>query len=517
MSKKAKVIAAGAVFLVVTLFIYCTVRFGFVERDRIGSLVVSTNDIVRDYHEMEKRLTGENRVPSPDDLSSFLKFTHRKYPQVALMAVTDGALSLRLSSKNDRYIRSPELFEAILKDFTQEKFNITKTNPYAVRYYEEKSGGAPEQLKFYIFLNKIGPYRLLVVYPHAVAGPVITRSALEVALLTLFVTIITAAAYIALTKKMDPGTGGAARTIDLDIEGGAASRRGGAPGTETANVASDGLGGYIHELFTAIHRTYGTDAISFYVFHSSGRLVKTMELVGATFLRIDSASFDTIDVANEAGRELRDGATMVLDEGRKIIMPLVYHNTFLGTLNLERRGGFQGGEMGEIRNAIAGVLKNIHDHIMVNDMMTDPETGLNSKLYYKLKYSECVREWKGRGRDFSVLFIGLFRDAVQVGNSEKGGTMKLLSPVIAKIVGNDGYICRHDEFLAVIMPDATSRKAGVLKKQLVNVLSKYRIRTGVDAFVRIEPRVGVASTDAAGPGEDPSAVAMGQVAASSGS
>jgi hypothetical protein len=516
MSVKAKVIAAGAVFLVVALFIYFTVRFGFVERDRVGSLVVSTNDIVRDYREMERRMARENRLPSPDDLSAFLKFTHKKYPQVALLAITDNALSLRLSSKNDRYIRSSELFEAILKDFTQEKFNISRTNPYAVRYYEEQSGGAPEQLKFYIFLNRIGPYRLLVVYPHTVSGPVITRTALEVALLSVFMVIITAAAYVALTKKGGPGTSGSALTVDLDLEDRPASRGDGRPAGETANAVSDGLGGYIRDLFMAIHGSCGTEAISFYIFHSSGRLVKTMELIGTTFLRIDSVSFDTIDVANEAGRELRDGATMVLEEGRKIIMPLVYNNTFLGAVKLEKREGLQGSEIGEIRNAIAGVLKNIRDHIIVNDVMTDAETGLNSKLYYNLKYGECVRGWKGKGRDFSLMFIRLFRGDHPIGNSEKSGIMKLLAPVIAKSVGNDSYICRHDDILAVIMPEVNSRKARGLEKQLADILSKYRIRTGVDAYVQIDPKIGASSTDTAGPGEDPAALAMELVTASAG-
>ncbi len=516
MSVKARVILAGAAILAISLFLYFTVRFGFVEKDRIGSLVISTNDIVRDYHEMEKRMAAENRVPSPDDLSAFLKLTHRKYPQVALMALTDNALALRLSSKNDSSIRSPELFEAVLKDFTQDAFNITRTNPYAVRYYEDRSGGAPEQLKFYIFISKTGPYRLLVVYPHAVAAPVMTRTALEVALLAVFIVIITAAAYIALTRKREPGTRGSGRTIDLDLAGGPAARGGGPPAAETANVVSDGLGGCIHDLFAALHGSYGTDAIAFHVFHGSGRLVKTMELIGTTFLRIDSVSFDTIDVANEAGRELRDGATMVLEEGRKIIIPLVYHNTFLGAVSLDRRGGLQGGEISEIRSAIAGVLKNIHDHIIVNDVMTDAETGLNSKLYYRLKYSECLREWKGKGRDFSLLFIGLFRDAAHIGDGEKGGIMKLLAPVIAASLGNDGYICRHDDLLAVIMPDADSRKARGLERRLMGILPKYRIRTGGETVVQIEPRIGISSTDAAGPGEDPSALAMAQATASPG-
>ncbi len=513
MSVKAKVISAGTVFLVVSMFLYFTVRFNYVEQDRIGSLVSSTNDIVRDYHAMEKRMASENRALSPDDLSGFLKFTHKKYKQVALMAITDSALSLRLSSKNDRYIRSADLFEAILKDFTQEKFNITRANPYAVRYYEEKSGGATEQLKFYIFLNKVGPYRLLVVYPHTVGGSIRTRTVLEVALLGVFILIITAAAYIAVTKTRDQGRRDAAHTIDLNLENVSTSRGDSTLSPETANVVSDGLSVYIHDLFAAIHASYGTDTLSLYVFHPTGRLVKTMELIGTTFLRIDSVSFDSIDIDNEAGRELRGGATMVIEEGRKIIIPLVYNNTFLGAVNMEKYGGLRGSEIQEIKNTMAGVLKNIHDHIIVNDVMTDAETGLNSKIYYNLKYSECFKAWKGKGKDFSLLIIKLFQNTAQIGHNEKNGIIKLLAPAIAKSIGNDGYICRHDDFLAVIMPDTNSRKARGVEKQLRSVLAAYRIRISNDTIVQIDPLIGVSSTDTAGPGEDPAALAMARIAA----
>lgn len=46
MSGRIKIIAVGAVFLIVSLFLYFTIRFKYVERDLIASLVVTTNRIV---------------------------------------------------------------------------------------------------------------------------------------------------------------------------------------------------------------------------------------------------------------------------------------------------------------------------------------------------------------------------------------------------------------------------------------------------------------------------------------
>ena len=110
-------------------------------------------------------------------------------------------LTVRLSSKNDRFIRSTELFEAILKDFTQDAFNISRENPYAVRYYDEKTARGVEQVKFYIFISRAGGYRLLIAYPYLFGRTILVRTALEVALVALCIVILFSALYIALTKK----------------------------------------------------------------------------------------------------------------------------------------------------------------------------------------------------------------------------------------------------------------------------------------------------------------------------
>ncbi|MBP7737328.1 MAG: diguanylate cyclase [Spirochaetes bacterium] len=516
MSLRIKVIAAGAVFLVIGLFLYFTLRFTNVENERLGSLVRTTNSIVGEYRDLEKRLAAENRVPAPGDLSGFLESAHRKYRQVALMAVTDRTLSVRLSSKNDRYIHTVDLFEAILKDFTQDKFNITKDNPYVVRYYDEKTARGVEQLRFYVFLTRIGGYRLLVVYPHAVGGTVITRSVLEVSLLVLLIVIITAAAYIMASKKPTQQGSDEGRIIDLSLQGGPPSSGDTALPNETASVVSDGLSGYIHDLFKAINASCDTDAVSLYIFHYSGKLVKTMELTGSTFLRIDSVSFDTIDVDNEAGRELRGGASMVLEEGRTIIIPLVYNEAFLGVVKMTRRDGLQGSQMRDARSAVTGVLKNIHDYIMVNDVMTDAGTGLHSKIYCNLKYNECLKAWSGKGKDFSILYILLCDAFERLGDAEKNGIIKLIGPAAADIIGNDGYLCRHDNYLALIMPDVNARKAKAVERRLKSSLDTFRIKITDDTVVKIDARIGLASSDTASPGEDPAALAMRQVTGSTG-
>jgi GGDEF domain-containing protein len=511
MTTKFKVVTAGAVFLALSIFLYFSVRFKYVERDFIASLVAKTNRIVSEYHAMEERLALEKKAPSQVDLSEFLASIHKKNRDIALMAITDPGLNVRLSSKNDQFIRSSELFETILKDFTQDAFKISRENPYVVRYYDEKTTRGVEQLKFYIFINRAGVYRFLIVYPYLFGGKLFVRTALEVALVVMSIIIIFAALYIALMKKRLPAETDDRHTIELSLEDRPVSRGDGAVSRDASSIASDTLSGYVRDLFIKISRAYGADSLSLYIFHQSGRLIKTMELIGNTFLRIDSVSFDTIDVDNEAGREMRNGATMVMEDGRKIILPLVHNNSFIGCVTMIKRSGAQGSEIRELKSAMGGILKNIHDYIVVNDVMTDPGTGLYSKLYFNLKYDECRKSWANSGKVFSVMVIKPFDDAEHINDIEKNTAIKLIAPSIADSIKHDGIICRYDDYVAVILNDTSLRKARGMARDIQGSLSRYCIKINTGTTVRVASLIGLSSIDTADQGQDCIGIAIRQL------
>lgn len=502
MSGKIRIIAVGAVLLAASMFLYFTIRFTYVERDLIASLVSTTNRIVAEYRDMEKKFAGEKKTPSNEDLTGFLKHIHREYRDIALLAVTDRGLTLRLSSKNDRFIRTTGLFETILKDFTQEKFNISKSSPFITRYYDEKYNGKTDQLKFYVFISKIGENRLLVVYPYTFGDRILVRTVLEVFLVVVLVVILTTVIAIVAVRRPAAKKEDDRHTIDLEPTGGQAVRRDGAVSRESSNIVSDTISGYIQEQFGRIHAAYGTDSVGLYLYHPTGKLVKAMELRGGTFFRINSISFDTIDLDNEAGREMQGGSTMVLDGGSKVVVPLAYNNAFLGAVIIVRRQGLKGGDISEIKAGMSGILKNIHDFIMFNDVMTDAGTGLHSKIYFNLKYNECLHQWKNRGTNFSLLFIRLFGEGESPGEDEKSAAIRLMAPSISGVVKNDGFLCRYDGYLAVILSDINTRKVSSLAGEIKGALMKYRVKIGADIFIRIEPVIGISSTETAGPEED---------------
>nr|HPN13774.1 hypothetical protein [Spirochaetota bacterium] len=438
----------------------------------------------------------------------FLKQIHREYRDIALLAITDSGLTLRLSSKNDRFIRTAGLFETILKDFTQDKFSISTSSPFITRYYEEKYDGVTDQLKFYIFIGKIGVNRLLVVYPYSFGDTILVRTMLEVLLVVLIVIILTAVITIVSGRGAAAVDSDDRHTIDLGLTGGQAAREDGAVSRESSNIVSDTISSYIQEQFGRIHAAFGTDSVALYLYHPTGKLVKTMELRGGTFFRISSISFDTIDLDNEAGREMQSGSTMVLEGGEKVVVPLIYNNAFLGAVIIVRRQGLRGSDVNEIKAGMSGILKSIHDFIMFNDVMTDAGTGLHSKIYFSLKYNEYLRQWKHREKNFSLMFIRLFDQGGGISEAERSALIRLMAPSISSIVKNDGFICRYDEYLAVILPDLDAGKTSSLAGEIRSALLKYRVKVGPDAFIRIEPALGMSSTDTAGTDDDMIASAL---------
>ena len=363
MSIKIRLIVSGVLFLIISTFIYFTVRFKYIEQDYIHNLITVTNDIIRSYQTLNERITRAKKRVAPSDLSDFIKAVHGTYKDIALLAVTDRSLSVRLSSKNDRFIRSADLFEAILKDFTQERFNISVNNPYAIRYYDENTGNGITRHKFYVFLSKIGQYRLLIVYPYHFEKKILVRTSLELSLIVFFTIIFVAMAYILSRKRSISVETPAHDTGDMVPAGSLVS----APIIGSPPVISAPLSGRINDLFTGFHRSYTIEGAFLYIYCSPGRLVKVLEMTGDTLCGTDLESGDAIPIDTEAGSELQQSSAMVLDDGKKIILPLVHNDVFLGTVHVVRQSPITGKEMQDMRAGINAVIRDVYEYVMLKE------------------------------------------------------------------------------------------------------------------------------------------------------
>ncbi|OHD71345.1 MAG: hypothetical protein A2W19_10085 [Spirochaetes bacterium RBG_16_49_21] len=352
MSARLKAFVIGILFLITSVFLYFTIRFKYIERDYITSLISITNDIVRTYYTFEKRTAGKKKEPASRFLSEYIRYIRKKYKDIALLAITDPGLSVRLSSKNDRFIRSADLFEEILKDFTQDRFTISRNNPYIIRYYGEKTGTGTIEYKFYIFVNKIGAFRLLVVYPHHFGKMIIIRTGLELSLILILFIVFTAAAYSAAGRR-------------------AASRR--KTGHEPGAVPG-GLAGPVKALFASIRHVHGADSVSLYIRTGEARLVKAVEIKGNRFFRNASPEARYLDINNAAGEELGKSSILVLDKGTRLLLPLIYNGNFLGIVIVRRRKPIRGDEIHDIRSGMSEIVQHVYD------MVSDPDPMYTEKF-----------------------------------------------------------------------------------------------------------------------------------------
>ncbi len=360
MSVKAKIIAAiiGILLIIVSVFLYFTIRFKYIEQEYIASLITITNEVVGSYQSLGESMRKTNGQLSPGDLPEYLKLIHRRYGDIALLAITDRSRSVRVSSKNDTYIRSADLYEEILKDFTQERLNITKSKPYLIRYYDEKTGAGVRQHKFYIFMGKIGPYRLLIAYPYHLGAKILLRTGVELFLIALIVIVTAASVYLLYAKKSARAEKAERDAVETGEDKGIVTQD---RHESKEQSGYPGLPGIVFELFRKIYLSSDADCISLYISRGSETLVKTMELTGESFKYDDSIGVEEIDINNETGIELRKSIPLVLDQGRRLVLPLVYENIFLGTVNIERQNPIRGEEMRRIFSDIQGIRKQLHD------------------------------------------------------------------------------------------------------------------------------------------------------------
>ncbi len=504
MGLKVKTAIFGAAFLALCLFAYFSIRFTYTERDIIASYRKTTERVVAEYKAYEKKAKRGDADLSPRDLSGFLKLMHAAHGDIALLAITDDTLSVRVSSKNSRFIRSSYLFEALLRDFTRESLNITRERPYSVRYYPDDGGENAAQRKYYLFLVQIGNYNLLAVYPYRMSDTILIRTVLELSLLVVVSVMLSLVLYISLNSgrlRSAPAPGPI--TIDLGASQGSIADAQGGAARHTSRVASESLVEFVHGQFKKIHDLCDSRSISLYISHASGKLIKTMELTGAVFMRIDSLSFDTIDPDDDVGGALREGATMLLEDGSRLLLPLMYNGSFLGVVMITGKEPFQGPVIQMIREETAGIVKNLNDFLALNDVMIDSSSGLHSKTYFHFKYDECLASWKSHGTHFSIMFVELFDKNVQIDEGDKNRVIKLIAPALLDCVKNKGPLCRYDDYIALILSDVNMKMAKGMGHAISAMLARYRVRDRHDSIITLQPSVDIASTDSTAADMDP--------------
>jgi hypothetical protein len=223
-----------------------------------------------------------------------------------------------------------------LRDFTQNRFNISIHKPYIVRYYKEKTGTGSAETKFYVFLNQIGDYRLLTVYPYHLGTRIIIRTMLELVLILILSIIFTVIVSMISARSQ----------------------------VKRGETAPADLVRAVRDYFADIRREHEVARVSLYMYTGGAGLQKAMELKGRRFTVVSPSNSDIIDADNEVGVELRHSSILVLDKGRRLLFPLIYDDVFLGALIISARSPIGGNEIDDIRSGVSGIAKSIFESSM---------------------------------------------------------------------------------------------------------------------------------------------------------
>lgn len=338
MSIKTKVAVAGIITTIVLLFTYVSFRSGSIEGEYVKTLAAQTDRIAVAFTGFEKEKPAAGR-----NLNRFLAEINRDNADMALLAVADTSGRVLAGGKNDRYIRDRALFDEITAAFGRGEFAPRKNTDYVVRYFD--------QTKFYIYVKDTSAGRLLIAFPYKLRGKLMVKLLLEIALIVILAVVFTTALYLYLDRRkrpipmqIDPST---EHTAELSSETG--------PKSEDRPEAPSGAAGALEE----VSRKYAGSNISLYIVDETMHaLEKHLEFADGTHVPMDGNA-DTIDTTDEIGDELARGSTLVLNHGRKLIIPVMYRGDLIGAVTVSRAGAFTGPEISDLKKLSAEISRAV--------------------------------------------------------------------------------------------------------------------------------------------------------------
>lgn len=468
--------------MAIFLAIYFFFRPGLYEKEYTERLASKTHEVVKKIERFEG-----TREFSRKDYQKFFDTAQKIHGPFEYFAVFDASNAKLFTFTLDR---ESELFYSITQDIASGQ--IKAEEKPLVRFYNQK--------KFFIFVKPVPGGTLALSYRFEPTRKDLIRLSLEITLLVLMSIFFAAALHLYRYRSGKiPAevhrvvkVGGPSKTVIPDLE----ERK-----NEISASASERLKSYVFELFSNISSSYAPDAVSVYLMNrESTRMSKSFEMKGKSFITIDSPDLDVIQVQNDIGKELQRSSVLVLSNGMRLLIPIMYRNTLLGAVNISRGVPFQGLEIKEIRSLFDKLAQFLSEYILYHDVVVDARTGLYTNFYFLLKYEELLGQVPRGGR-FAVLEIALVRGNLPQGVST-GDITRAISKKLFDKIGKSGIASLYDTALRIILPGADKDSAMETAQALISSLSGLAVKTDSGKIV-LTPVIGLASTAMPGCAENP--------------
>ncbi|MCP4137783.1 MAG: hypothetical protein GY754_42875 [bacterium] len=522
MTTKFKIIFCGFLLTIISIAAFLFIMKVYIEKGYIEQYSEAAQGITNQYSLLKaapirkKRVKkGRRSVPSVHNrssrdfplpvLRSFINKMLEQNPDLALMAIADANHTILADDKNDSFITTARLYNSIIRGFTNGQLNIKQGETFTKHTFPYKK---KDKLTCYIFINDVKNKKLLMVFPYKPGKDKIIRVVLGIALIIIIFIILSTVAFMVFTsppkKEDDDKVIVADNIISLKPGDRAMETSANKASIDTSNSAARSLNSYVYSLFQKIQTQYNPESISLYLKDGTDKLSKSYELKGKSFIKIDSSTFDIIDTSSDIGLELKKAATMIMEKGKKVIIPVIFNNDLIGVVSLTSGPELSGAHIKDIKSSIMSIAGNLSDFLVINDVMTDKTTGLYSKSYFDMKYNEQLKLFETdpeKKTVFSLVFISLFNPDLELKPAQKNNVIKLTSPTLLEELKKDDYLCLYNDFLAAILPNTNSDQSIGMAEKLQLSLSRFRIKVQPDKILEIRPFFGIASSDRLKSGE----------------
>lgn len=338
MSIKTKSAVAGIIITTVLLFTYVSFRSGSIEGEYAKTISAKTDRIAVAFTGFEKEKPAAGR-----NLNRFLAEMNRENADMALLAVADGSNRVLAGGKNDRYIRDRALFDEITAAFARGEFAPSKNADYVVRYFD--------RTKFYIYVKDTSAGRLLIAFPYKLRGKLMVKLLLEIALIVILAVVFTTALYLYLARREGPVPAGKRPSAAPTT----------APPPDTVPEAEDApeaRSAAANALEAASKKYAGSNFSLYIVDETMTALEKHLEFLDGAHVPMDGKN-DTIDTTDDIGEELGRGSTLVLNRGRKLIIPVTHRGGLIGAVAVSRPEAFAGPEISDLKKLAAEISRAV--------------------------------------------------------------------------------------------------------------------------------------------------------------
>ncbi len=377
MTSKQKIVTTGTLLSIITLMTYLFFRVDLIEKDSVKLIKISSEKIFNTIRAFDERKGDEaNRS---NDLEEMVTSINKRIKNLSLLVIAGLDYKIIISGRNNSSLE-PHIYEKILYEFTNEKITIPESSEYIIKYYGRESQEKIDEYRFYLFSKIINKSRVFLAYKYMIDHKSLVKIAIESVLIIIFFITISSLLFIISLKSKEMQSAvndrdlfESSNNFDTDPEKNEPqiNKTGENDLNSIKNASLDPMNTYIYKMFMNISKKFYPESLNLFTCLSENHFAKSHELIENSFKIIESRALDTFNLNDDVYRELKKERIMIMDSGRKSIIPVINDNSLLGFIQFIRENALKKDEIIDIRNELETITVHLSEYLMANSFIDD--------------------------------------------------------------------------------------------------------------------------------------------------